>query len=313
VRLSHAAAAFAVALAASPARAELCALPDVVDTFPADGAEGVPTNAILTAHYAPTAEHIDENVIFHGPDPGGSEITVGFRPEDTECVDPLPGSFCFNRSEGLLNLRPPADLAPGASYTVEWPKLRGTGTASRGEGRKVTFGVGDGPDLEAPRFRGLEKIFWDVDREWDECTSAEQDRFYFDLTPSAASDDFDTKLLALRVFQTKGPTLASGKRTKVALLPFPTDDKPVRFEVSVTNATGNVCFAAQVEDLKAPCPDGSCGDKFSAGADKEVCATTTAPPFFYGCGVAREHAGGRSWPVALLLLLGARRRHRPNP
>jgi hypothetical protein len=307
----------AVALASGPAKADLCVRPDLIDAFPPDGAENVPTNAVLTAHYAPTAEYVDENVTLHGPDPGGSDITVGFRSEDTECVDPLPGSFCFNRAEGLINLRPPADLEPGRGYTVEWPGLRGVGTASRGDGRTVTFAVGEGPDLLAPRFEGLTKVSWDLDRERDQCTEGEQDRFYFDLALSHVSDDFGVDLLSLRVFQTKGPTLAPGKRDKVALVPIPAEGDTVRVELSVSDATGDVCFAAQVEDLKPPCHDDTCEDRFSAGADKEVCAATKAPPFFYGCGVSRSRNGvGDRSPLArasmaLFLLLAARRRHRP--
>jgi hypothetical protein len=318
VRLSHAAVGIAVALSASIARAELCAAPDLIETFPADGASNVPTNTILRARYAPTAAYLDEVVTFRGPDPGGSEITVGFRPEDTTCVAPLPGSFCFNAAEGLLNLRPPADLEPGRAYTVEWPRLRGVGTASRGNGDTVTFTVGDGPDLEAPHFDGLEKIFWDLDRDRDECTNSEQDRFYFDLTPGRVSDDSDTELLALRVFQTRGPTLTPGKRSPIALLPFPERDKPVRLELSVSTATGDVCFAAQVEDLKA-CEDGvPCAN--TSSADREICTTTTAPPFFYGCAIEpagrdaprSARAASRPWLFALLLLLAARRRHRAH-
>jgi hypothetical protein len=332
VRLRTAAIGIAVALSADPVGAEICARPDLIDTFPPDGAKNVPTNAVLTAHYAPTAVHGEENVTLRGPDPGGSEISVGFK--DDSCANPLePGSFCFNENEGHLVLRPPTDLEPGGAYTVTWPGLLGENTTTRGNGGKVTFTVGDGPDVEPPKFRGLEKIFWDVDRERDECTEDQQDRFYFDLTPGPVSDDFGKELLALRVFQTKGPTLR-GERIKVALLPFPTDGNPVRTEISVSNATGEVCFAAQVEDLK--CPDApppsssadggtgsgetSCPGRYSGGADKEVCATTISPPFFYGCALAppSHDASGsalasRAWPLALLLLLAVRRRHRALP
>jgi hypothetical protein len=320
VRLKRAAVGVAVALATSVARAEPCALPDLVDAFPADGASNVPTNAVLTAHYAATAEYVDENVTLNGPNPGGSDITVGFK-ADGACVDPLPGSFCFNKNEGLLNLRPPdtSPLEPDGSYTVEWPRLRGTSTTSRGDGKTVTFTVGDGPDLEPPKFDGLRKVFWDLDRERDECTDAEQDRFYFDLTPGRASDDFGIESLRLKIFQTRGPTVPEGKRIPVAVFPFPENDEPVRVKLSVTSATGDVCFAAQVEDLKPGCPedDPTCVLNFSPGADKEICTTTTAPPFFYGCAFEpRGRDAGRSasrpsaWPFALLLLLAARRRHR---
>ena len=115
----------------------------------------------------------------------------------------------------------------------------------------MTFKVGDGPDTSAPTFDGLKKIFWDLDREQDECTNAQQDRFYFDLTPGSVSDDFDRELLALRIFQTKGPTLGPSEREKIALVPLPPQGESVRVELSVTDATGDVCFAAIEDALKA--------------------------------------------------------------
>jgi hypothetical protein len=107
------------------------------------------------------------------------------------------------------------------------------------------------------------------------------------------------------------------------VFPLPEDEKPVRVKLSVTSATGDVCFAAQVEDLKPGCSedDPACVLNFSPGADKEICTTTTAPPFFYGCALeppgrdVRRSARSQStaWPFALLLLLAAGRRHRAHP
>ena len=314
MRLRHAAIVVAVVVAASRARAESCAPPDILHKFPDDGAKNVPTNAVLLANYAASAEYVGDDkeiVTLRGPDPGGSDIPIdpffGGSCSTKASPDggiPLPpGNVCFSKPESLLKLLPPADFEPGGAYTVEWPGLRGL-TASRGGGANVTFTVGDGRDVQAPFFEGLQKIEWDVGREHDECTGSEQDRPYFDLSPGSATDDFGRALLKLVVFQTLGPNISgSDEPVPVAAVPLPPPGKPVRIERSIDNGSGRVCFAAHVEDLAG---------NASGGGDREVCATTIAPPFFYGCRVSFP-APARSIstsPLALLLLLAARRRHR---
>lgn len=311
MRLRGAAIAIAVIASPAPARAEDCAPPNILHKFPDDGATGVPTNAILLAQYAPSAQYVGDDkeaVTFRGPDPGGSEIPIDpfFGGSCSTSVSPddgglPPGNVCYSDKESLLKLLPPGDLEPGGAYTVQWPGLRGL-TAGRGGGAKITFTVGDGPDSQAPFFEGLEKIEWDVDRERDDCTDSEQDRPYFDLTPGSVDDDFGRDLLKLVIYQTHGPNISvADEPVPVAAVPLPEPGKPVRIERSIDNANGPVCFAAHVEDLAGN----------ASGGSTEVCTTTIRPPFFYGCGVPPASAQRiGAWPLSLLLLLAARRRHR---
>lgn len=309
MQIARAATSLAVVLVAHAARAADCAPPEILDMFPPDGATNVPTNAILSAHYSPSSQWVGgehEVVTLHGPDPGGEDIPVDPLPDCTppEGMDRFPpGNYCWSGSEGLLKLRPPEDLRAGSAYTVEWPGLRGL-TASRGAGRTVTFTVGDGPDVESPKFAGLENVEWDVGRSKDECIDSEADRFLFDLTPGEASDDFGTESLALVVYETRGPNIGpSSPPEQVAFLPFPVKRDPTRIELSLDDGKGPVCFAARAQDLIG---------NSSTGADKQVCATTKKPPFFYGCAMtAPRFATTTAAPALLLLLsLAALRRHR---
>jgi hypothetical protein len=273
------------------ARADDCATADLLDTFPPDAGTGVPTDAVLTAHYAPNAQY------------GGETVTLQHGTAPKETVDAV-----FDETQGLLSVTPVVPLVSGDRYAIEWPGLRGIDTASIGTGATVTFRVGDGPDVSAPIFAGLTKVRWDVKRERDECTSSFEDRFVFDLTPGAATDDAGTRNLALVVFQTKGPRVdQSGTREQVQISPLPKPGEAVRVALPIADAEGDVCFAALVRDLTG---------KVSS-ADREACTHTTAPPFFYGCSVAR--ASSVRWPpglaasLAFALSLLARRRHRRTP
>lgn len=294
----------AVLCAATHARADQCTSSDIMYTLPANGATDVPSNATLVAQYPPDTAYVDEPVTFNGPNPGGSDIPIDPVPS---CADLSPGNFCFSDSEALLKLMPPEDLVPGGNYTVKWPGLRGL-TASKGRGKTVTFTVGADPDVTPPTFQGLQGVSWDIDRSKDDCTNQEVDRFAFDLTPGDATDDFGKDLLTLVVDQTLGPNIpASAPPVQVARVRLPERGQTARVELSLDDGAGDVCFAAFVLDLVN-------GHAPSNGNDKQVCTTTTRPPFFYGCGVAPfGGARGRAAPLALLLLsLAWRRRHRPT-
>lgn len=273
---------------ASPALAEDCAKPDLLEAYPgnADPPREVPTNATLTAHYAPTAQYLGETVTL-----------------DSAATGSVVVDATFDSSEGLLTVTPQT-LTPGSQYTIHWPKLAGIGTASRGKGADVDFLVASGADQISPTFAGLSRVDWDVHRYRDKCTDSLEDRFDFDLWPGIAGDDFSLEHLALVVFQTKGPHVQAGSSpTPISIQKLPPAGDSARVVLSLDDGAGRVCFAALVKDLTG---------KVSTGADREVCTRTTRPPFFYGCAVSRPLVS-RSWPwpVSLLLLsLAARRRHR---
>lgn len=284
----------AIVAIAFPARATTCAEPNLIDSFPTDGAKGVPLNAQLTAHYDATAQYLNEDVTLE---------------EGTDGAESVP--VVFDQADGLLTVTPPNDLQPNGDYTIAWPKLHGIGTASSGRGKTVHFTTGTADDDAPPSFSGLASVTWDVRREEDDCTNALEERFIFNVTPGKAADDSGTDSLVLVVYQSSGGDVAAADGPKQVLFaPLPTEGDSVEVDRSIAAATGRVCFAAHVEDLTG---------KVSGGADQQVCVTTTAPPFFYGCTVAPTNRapGQKGVPPlvlgAVVLSLLRRRRHRPAP
>jgi hypothetical protein len=274
----------AVQLVALGAGAAPCNRPDLVHAWPPDGAEGVPTDATLFAKYASTAEYLGEDVLLRH---AGLER-------------PLTASF--DRVEGMLSVLPPDGLEPGGEYELEWPELRGLGTASLGRGRSVAFRVGPGPDVEAPRFGGVVGIEWDLDRERDACTDRLEERYVFELDLGEASDDGGRESLALVVFQTRGPSVRPEAPQPIAVTSLPRQGEPVRVARAVDDAVGEVCFAAVVRDLSG---------KVSGGGHREVCVEAERPPFFEGCALAPAgRAPGLGWTLALALGGALRRRRR---
>jgi hypothetical protein len=301
----------AVVGVAGAARAETCVKPDLLQTFPPDGAGNVPPNAKLTAHYEATAQYLDEDVrLVEG-------VSKSTSADDGESVP-----VSFSEDEGLLTTTPPNGLTPGAHYVVKWPKLRGIGTASKGTGADVAFTVGTTDDTEPPSFEGLTAIQWDVRRESDDCTNGIEERFVFDVTPGKASDDSGTGSLALVVYQTKGGDVGSDASKPVLTALLPANNESVRVERPIDGAKGRVCFAAHVKDLTGQVSTGN-------GANKEVCVKTTPPPFFYGCrfsspGLVRQRSAsspgvlpGKGMTLLgfgfVVLSLRKRRRHRATP
>jgi len=214
----------------------------------------------------------------------------------------------WSPATGLLTVTPPEGLAPGDEYTMEWPRLRGLGTASLGRGLSATFTVGAGPDEAPPRFDGLDRVEWDLERERDDCTESLEERFVFDLLPGDAGDDFPRELLVLHVFQTRGPDVTQAEGAEPVLVtPLPRHGKTVRIHRSIGDGEGKVCFAAFVADLAG---------RTSGGTDRERCVETTAPPFFYGCHLALAPGPGPGpgsttslAALGLLVLPLLRRRH----
>jgi hypothetical protein len=289
VRLHPLLFAFCLTLAKA-AFADPCGHPDLLETFPPDGATDVPINARLSARYASTAEYVDEDVTLE-------HVGVGIEtPRAT-----------FDASEGFLSFEPAAPLVPGDAYVVRWPSLRGLTTAVAGKGAEVTFTVGATSDVDPPLFGGVRAVSWDVERVNDECTDALEDRFVFDLALDDVTDDGGKEMITLLVFQSKGGS-ATTSPAPILAQHFPEKGANVRVQRSIDSAAGNVCFAALARDSSA---------RVSNSANREVCVHTVKPPFFYGCAVARASAGsqraaqgGSAIFLALLASIGVRRRKR---
>lgn len=283
VKVAWAAAAL-VWLVSSAVSAAPCGQPDLIETIPKDGATGVPTNAQLSARYAPSAEYVQEEVTFEHVGVGGEMATVQ-----------------FDSNEGLLTLSPAAPLAANESYHIKWPALRGISTAVLGKSADVTFTAGASQDTAAPIFAGVTSVDWDVERANDDCTSSAEDRFVFDIGLSPPSDDGNNDLLTLVVFQTVGPQVIGGSPEPVLVQRFPETGSTAQVRRSIDSAKGKVCFAALVKD--------SVG-RISNSAEHEICTKTVKPPFFYGCSMAGQHGSARDFffPALFCSLLLMRRR-----
>jgi hypothetical protein len=271
---------FALGFAPRVAQAAPCGRPDVDDTFPPNGAAGVPPNATLAAHYAAPADYVDEVVTLTGPQ------------------GDVPVDVSYDEAESMLRARPLAELSQG-HFAIAWPGLRGVAT-SRGLGLTVEFTAGGTRDEAAPRFSGLAGVEWDLTREEDPCTDSLEDRFWFDLRVGSASDDLAPELLTLVVFETRGGNKTSGSPPEqIAVVPFPAK-RSVRVQrPAVGDET--VCFAAVTRDLV---------NQVSGGGDEQVCVETTAPPFFDGCSLGGRPKPGGAGALALAVsfVLAARRR-----
>ena len=264
-------------LLTNPAAAAPCGRPDLLETFPADGATDVPVNVRLSARYAATAEYVNEEVTLEH---------VGFETEAPRVT--------FDSTEGRLSFEPSLPLVPGDSYVIRWPALRGLTTAGTGKGAEVKFTAGSTEDVEPPLFGGVRAITWDVERVNDDCTDSLEDRFVFDLSLDDAADDGGRGMLTLLVFQSKGGS-ATMSPAPVLAQRFPDSSSRVTVQRAIDSAAGNVCFAALARDSSG---------RVSSSADREVCVSTVRPPFFYGC--AMGPAGGRRSDrgTVLILVLG---------
>jgi hypothetical protein len=264
------------ALPARDARAGSCVPPDLLETMPPDNAQNVPTNAILFARYASTAQYARESVPLEHV---GAETTT-----PTATFDP---------TEGTLRITPPAPLVTGDSYVVHWPSLGDGNTATLGTQLDQHFAVGLTEDLKAPTFQGLTSITWDASHTNDSCSNSVAERFVFDLGLGAADDDGGRDSLTLIVFQTAGPTVTAAAPTPVLLQRLPAVGKSVRVTTLVDSGVGHVCFAAIVRDLTL---------KVSTSGP-ETCVDTVRPPFFYGCAAAPVGGGGSRGLLVLALAL----------
>ncbi|NRA35466.1 MAG: hypothetical protein HRU17_19225 [Polyangiaceae bacterium] len=268
-------------------RAGECGKPDLLHSAPVDGAV-VPLNASLRAYYASSAELIDEDVTIQ---PEGDSEAVAVAAE-------------FSPNEGILSFEPDF-LEEGKAYTLSWPELRGFGTATRGEGRTLNFDVSGALDQDPPEFVGVSDVVWDLRRQRDPCTESDQDRYEFLISLSPADDDGGRENLTLQIFQSRGPRIRSP--SSLGHLPLPASGDPAIVNLALNDAIGEVCFAAQVLDLRG---------QTSTSLSQEVCVTTVGPPFFYGCSLSPMAlpVGSSLEPLSCgfgwLIALGFRRRRR---
>jgi len=275
-------------LVTNAAGAAPCGRPDLLETFPADGATDVPVNARLSARYAAAAEYINEEITFEH---------VGAATEAPRAT--------FDSSEGLLAFAPAEPLVVGDAYIVHWPSVRGLTTAVAGKGAEGKFTAGSMADIDPPIFGGVRALSWDVERINDDCTDALEDRFVFDLSLDEATDDGGKGMLTLLVFQSKGGSAATSPAPVLAQR-FSDVGARVQVQRSIDSAAGKVCFAALARDSSG---------RVSSSADREVCVVTVKPPFFYGCTVSRGLDGGAGGaraaaPISLLVLASIGRRAR---
>ncbi len=272
--------------AARDARADSCTAPNLLETIPADKATGVPTNASLFAHYEVNAQYLQEPVTMDQVHMGSAVVTGQAWPAT------------FDQTQGMLQVTPPAPLTPGDTYVIHWPALRGIDTATLGTTFDLHFTAGTTPDTAPPTFAGISSVSWDVSRETDSCTSRIEERYVFDLGLGAAADDGGRDSLTLLVFQTSGPGVDASSPAPVLVRRIP----PVGAGVTITSTVqvGHVCYAAIVQDLAS---------HVSTSGAAPVCVDTVAPPFFYGCDVARggRPGGAELLCAAVLALTGARR------
>jgi hypothetical protein len=263
----------ATCVTSGSALAAPCGRPDVDLSFPPSDAEQVPTNAGLAAHYASPALYDDEAVVL--TDASGSEVLVDVR---------------FDAIESMLHATPLAALTEGA-YRVVWPGLRSVSSGGVGRGKTVSFSVSGAADAAPPRFAGLTAIEWDLSRDRDPCLDRLEDRFVFRLSLGQATDDAPSTLLQALVFETRSPTAgATGAATQIASRAMP--ESGVLEVRRPASAAGSTCFAAVTRDMVG---------QVSGGGEREVCATTKAPPFFEGCTLAAP-AGSASRSTACLLV-----------
>jgi hypothetical protein len=266
------------------AEAAPCGRPDIDSTFPPAAATGVPTNALLAAHYGAPALYVDEAVSLL--DSAGNDVPV---------------TLAYDDADSMLRATPDQPLASG-HFNIVWPGLRGvSGTGGVGRGRSLGFTVGSAEDGASPVFEGLSEISWDLARDRDPCLDRLDDRFVFQLKVGQVSDDSGAALLSLLVFETQEPSASrQAEPRRVAAVAWPAD-RAIEVRRPATEA-GKTCFAAVTQDLVG---------RVSGGGEREVCVTTQKPPFFDGCAISVASSAPTSNPasgwLALIALFGLRR------
>jgi MYXO-CTERM domain-containing protein len=268
VKVAFFAAGICALLGAREAAAESCGKPDLLATFPGDGATLVPMDASISAVYAETADYLGEPVT----------LTEGLESRSVDAH--------FDPSERRLILAQQT-LTPGTAYAVDWPALRGLSSAGHGVGKRITFTTGQINDSGPPSFGAITSVDWDVVHTRDACTDELEPRFRFSFHLGAADDAGPTKSLSLMLFQASGQAAKDGP-VQLTQRAFP-ENQQTTLDLPIKDASGRLCFAAVVRDLVG---------NLSATGSQQRCLQTTAPPFFYGCSLGRAPA-----PTSLLALL----------
>ena len=259
-------------------RTAQCGKPDLVDMVPPDCATDVPRNARLGAHYAASADYLDEDVVLVRPD-GGRQILRG----------------TWDATEQLLLVTPSAPLDPNAAYEIHWPTLRGLNAAAPGLGGTARFDTSAGFDAAPPVFAGVTGLAWDLERTTNDCIDEVVERFVFDVDLGAASDDGGTSGLTLMLFQTAGP-LVGTTPMPIPARAWPKDGGRVQVKLATGESVGEICFAGIVRD--------TIGQTSESGA-VTACVHTTAPPFFRGCSMTGGDAPRPGRELLTALALGA--------
>lgn len=277
--------AIAICAASANARADTCRPPDIESALPLDGAKNVPLNIVPTAQYPLTAEY------------DGEEVLLG---TDRGALEPVPAFFSEN--EGILSLSLDQPFMPDTRHTIRWPGLFSVSAPIRGEGLETEFVTGDFDDVENPEFDGIRSVNYDLEREFDDCTDSNVDRFVFTVDLAPASDDGGKESLSIIILQTQGPRVDEPVPVRVA--PAPANNR-LEVRLPVDDAVGNVCFAALARDLRP--------DSIPTGGNARACVYVVEPPFFYGCRTARPTNSQPGWALALVAVYYLRRRRVPVP
>jgi hypothetical protein len=259
---------------ASGARAE-CDEPEIESTIPLQyetALATVPPNATLSARYSASAIYESE--------------AVSLKPDGMPALS-LMGTF--DAVEGLLKVVPPEGLAPGRTYRLTWPGLRGM-SGPRGKSVVVDFTVSATSDTTAPVFGGITALDWNWTRKNDPCTDDIQDRYAFLLTPGGATDDGGLDALSVLVFQTRGPGITDPRLVHIAAMPRA--GKAISVPLGSQQSVGSICFTALVRDSQL---------RTSNANTPPLCVTTTEAPYFVGCAYGGR-GGGTSIGLFSVLL-----------
>ena len=248
--------------------------PDPVErilTFPSDGAQAVPINAVPRVEYPRTQM------------PGGRPSWIVFFGAGSR----LEGQATWD--DGTTAFHPAAPLAPRTAYYAR------VTDESSGTFVEFTFATGTGEDRTPPSFDGIRSLSWrHVASETllSECSLWRGDSFVLTLSLPLATDDGDGDGLCYYVSQTEGPGL--DREQVVARVRRAAPD--LSLLLSEEEGEGRVCYRASVRDLAG----------HLVSSRREACVDPIVNQVFYdACSVVAPHPSGPSASVAVLGALAA--------